>query len=241
MPATPAPGHTAGPAEVSSSGLKWDMDRLSLAFGAMQSTSNVLAADRVTLESTLPVVWTTELDHLAFAEALGGGRGGAKGAAAQPRQHPGAGGSAGARLSSEAQRRTSGEARRSMEERGVGSSLGAHLTRRGAQGSARPTAAAAAGSPPAHRGEGVDGGMMGFASGGDAGAASAAAPGAAEPPAAGAQAKAPATRNSRLGLGGGGGAAGSGRGSADAAASSASSPSTDKKKSEEEKRLFLFF
>lgn len=46
------------------------MTRERLSFGGLQSTSNVLASDAVVIESNIPVIWTTELNHKALAAAL---------------------------------------------------------------------------------------------------------------------------------------------------------------------------
>lgn len=59
------------------------MDKLALSFGGLQSTSNVLNADRVSVDAGLPVIWTTELDHQALAQAIRG-----ESAAREQKRHP---------------------------------------------------------------------------------------------------------------------------------------------------------
>lgn len=49
------------PVVASSEGLKWDLDGTRLAFGELQSTSNELVAEEVSIEADGPLLWTTSL------------------------------------------------------------------------------------------------------------------------------------------------------------------------------------
>ncbi|KAF9171002.1 hypothetical protein BGX21_008253 [Mortierella sp. AD011] len=48
---------------LTTTGLKWDIEKWKTSFGTQLSTSNALVASKVTIETNAPVVWTTELKH----------------------------------------------------------------------------------------------------------------------------------------------------------------------------------
>ncbi|OQV22255.1 putative Thiamin pyrophosphokinase 1 [Hypsibius exemplaris] len=47
-----------GPSKVSTTGLRWNLDDQQIEFGGLISTSNEMAAPSVTVQTSLPVVWT---------------------------------------------------------------------------------------------------------------------------------------------------------------------------------------
>jgi len=51
----------AGRANVSTSGLKWNLDNDGLEFGGLVSTSNEVVADCIQVDTDAPLVWTSEL------------------------------------------------------------------------------------------------------------------------------------------------------------------------------------
>eukprot|EP00238_Polyblepharides_amylifera_P003695 CAMPEP_0196582570 /NCGR_PEP_ID=MMETSP1081-20130531/39566_1 /TAXON_ID=36882 /ORGANISM="Pyramimonas amylifera, Strain CCMP720" /LENGTH=308 /DNA_ID=CAMNT_0041903179 /DNA_START=195 /DNA_END=1121 /DNA_ORIENTATION=- len=50
----------AGPAVVSTQGLRWNLDKAEIKFGGMISTSNEILSREVIVESDQPLIWTTE-------------------------------------------------------------------------------------------------------------------------------------------------------------------------------------
>ncbi|KAI1298018.1 hypothetical protein EDD11_006890, partial [Mortierella claussenii] len=48
-------------ATLTTNGLRWDIENWETSFGTQISTSNALAASKITIETDAPVVWTTEL------------------------------------------------------------------------------------------------------------------------------------------------------------------------------------
>ncbi|VDK78372.1 unnamed protein product [Onchocerca ochengi] len=52
---------------VSSSGLKWNLDKTELAFGKLISTSNEMVSDAVSITCTTPVIFTIELSENALS------------------------------------------------------------------------------------------------------------------------------------------------------------------------------
>ena len=60
----------AGATVTTTKGLRWDMDRLEMAFGGLVSTSNVADAARVDVEGSRDLVWTIEVQAERFRESL---------------------------------------------------------------------------------------------------------------------------------------------------------------------------
>ncbi|CAM9946902.1 unnamed protein product [Phaeothamnion confervicola] len=58
--------------QVTTKGLRWDLDGATLEFGALVSSSNSVAAETVSVTTDAPLVWTTTLDSDAWNCALGG-------------------------------------------------------------------------------------------------------------------------------------------------------------------------
>ncbi len=54
-------------ARITTQGLRWDMDGMQTEFGGLVSTSNQIATDLVKVQTSHPVVWTTELRHAGDA------------------------------------------------------------------------------------------------------------------------------------------------------------------------------
>lgn len=51
----------AGPARATSRGLRWNLVDTEMCFGGLVSTSNLIEADEVEVESDVDLVWTTQL------------------------------------------------------------------------------------------------------------------------------------------------------------------------------------
>ena len=56
-------------------GLRWNLDQTEMRFGGLVSTSNLLEADEVHVESDADLIWTTQL-HEGGGSSGGGGGGG---------------------------------------------------------------------------------------------------------------------------------------------------------------------
>lgn len=60
-PVPPPPLPASSSCRLPRSGLRYDMDRLLLQFGGLVSSSNVLEADEVAVETDADLVWMTQL------------------------------------------------------------------------------------------------------------------------------------------------------------------------------------